>query len=198
MTMQITGKITPDSLMSLEAYSKWRKTEKPALLAHRHLRTVPIGEHVTLQFESERTIRYQIQEMLRIEKIFEQDGIMQEIDAYAPLVPDGSNWKATMMIEYPDVEERKIKLTQLIGIEDRTFVLIEGQPRVYAIADEDLDRENDEKTSAVHFVRFEFPAETCKTLKSATRVIVGCDHPNYTFNVEVKAETLLSLAADLR
>ncbi len=198
MTMQITGKITPDSLMTLESYSKWRKTEKAGLLAHRRLRTVALGDHVTLQFESERTIRYQIQEMLRIEKIFEEEGIQQEIDAYAALVPEGSNWKATMMIEYTDEAERKRELTRLIGIEDRTYVLVEGQPRIYAIADEDLERDNDEKTSAVHFVRFEFPAQTRGTLKNSTRVILGCDHPNYTFSTEIEAETLLSLTSDLR
>ncbi len=161
--MQLTGKITRDSLMTLEAYSKWRKAHKAEIIAHRKLRSVALGDHVTLQFESETTIRYQIQEMLRIEKIFEEEGIEQEIAAYAPLMPDGSNWKATMMIEYPDVNERQRELARLIGVEDRMFVEVEGQPRVYAIADEDLDRENDEKTSAVHFVRFEFtPAMVCR------------------------------------
>ena len=153
--MQLTGSITPDSLMTLEAYSKWRKAHKPEIIAHRKLRSVQLGEHVNLQFESEATIRYQIQEMLRIEKIFEEEGIQDEIDAYAPLVPDGSNWKATLLIEYTDVNERKRELARLIGIEDRMFVEVEGHPRVYAIADEDLDRENEDKTSAVHFVRFE-------------------------------------------
>lgn len=152
--MQITGNITPDNLMSLEAYSKYRKTNKESILAHRKLRSVDLGENMTLQFESEMTVRYQIQEMLRIEKIFEEDGIVQEIDAYAPLVPDGSNWKATMLIEYPDENERRRELARLIGVEDRMFIEVEGHARVYAIADEDLDRENDEKTSAV-FVRFE-------------------------------------------
>ena len=140
--MQLTGHITPDSLMSLEAYSKWRKVHKPEVIAHRKLRSVQLGEHLNLQFESETTIRYQIQEMLRIEKIFEEEGIQQEIEAYAPLVPDGSNWKATMMIEYIDVNERKRELARLIGVEDRMFVEVEGYERVYAIADEDLDREN--------------------------------------------------------
>jgi wyosine [tRNA(Phe)-imidazoG37] synthetase (radical SAM superfamily) len=136
-------------------------------LAHRKLRSVHLGEHITLQFESEMTIRYQIQEMLRIEKIFEEEGIQQEIDAYAPLVPEGSNWKATMLIEYPDVNERKRELARLIGVEDRMFIEVEGHARVYAIADEDLDRENDEKTSAVHFVRFEFDAATKAAIKAA-------------------------------
>ena len=152
--MQLTGKITPETLMSLEAYTKWRKVHKPDVIAHRKLRSVRLGEHINMQFESETTIRYQIQEMLRIEKVFEEEGILQEIDAYAPLVPDGSNWKATMMIEYTDINERKRELAKLIGVEDRMFVEVEGHGRVYAIADEDLDRETDEKTSAVHFVRF--------------------------------------------
>ena len=125
--MQLTGHITADSLMTLEAYSKFRKTHKAEVLAHRKLRSVHLGEHITLQFESETTIRYQIQEMLRIEKIFEEEGIQQEIDAYAPLVPEGSNWKATMLIEYPDVHERRRALAQLIGIEDRVFVTVAGQ-----------------------------------------------------------------------
>ena len=133
--MQITGNITPDSLMSLEAYSKWRKEHKAEVIAHRQLRSVHLGEHVNLQFESETTMRYQIQEMLRIEKIFEEEGIRQEIDAYAPLVPDGGNWKATMLIEYPDANERKRELARLIGVEDRMFVEVEGYARVYAIAD---------------------------------------------------------------
>ena len=148
--------IAIDSLMSLEAWHKHRKLHKPELMAHRRLRSVRLGEHMTLQFQDERTIRYQIQEMLRIEKIFDEEGIQAEIDAYAPLVPDGSNWKATLLIEYPHPHERKRELARLIGVEDRMFVEVEGHARVYAIADEDLDRENAEKTSAVHFVRFEF------------------------------------------
>jgi hypothetical protein len=139
--MQLTGHITADNLMGLEAYSKFRKTHKAQVLAHRQMRSVHLGDHITLQFESETTIRYQIQEMLRIEKIFEEEGIQQEIDAYAPLVPEGSNWKATMLIEYPDVNERKRELARLIGVEDRMFIEVEGHARVYAIADEDLERE---------------------------------------------------------
>ena len=162
--MQITGHITAENLMSLEAYSKFRKTHKAEVLAHRKLRSVHLGDHITLQFESETTIRYQIQEMLRIEKIFEEEGIQDEIEAYAPLLPEGSNWKGTMMLEYTDINERKRELSRLIGIEDRMFVEVEGHARVYAIADEDLDRENDEKTSAVHFVRFEFNAAMCLSL----------------------------------
>ena len=196
--MQLTGHITPDSLMSLEAYSKFRKTHKAEVLAHRKLRSVLLGEHITLQFESETTIRYQIQEMLRIEKIFEEEGIQQEIDAYAPLMPDGSNWKATMLIEYPDVNERKRELARLIGVEDRMFIEVEGHARVYAIADEDLDRENDEKTSAVHFVRFEFPAATKAAIQAGAAVKLGCDHTNYPAHTQISAEALASLAGDLK
>ena len=196
--MQLTGKITRDSLMTLEAYSKYRKQHKADIIAHRKLRSVALGEHITLQFESETSIRYQIQEMLRIEKIFEEEGIEQEIEAYAPLVPDGSNWKATMMIEYPDINERKRELARLIGVEDRMFVEVEGHPRVYAIADEDLDRENDEKTSAVHFVRFEFSATQREAIRAGAGVKIGCDHTNYPAHTVIAAETLASLAGDLR
>ncbi len=196
--MQITGNITADSLMTLEAYSKFRKNHKAEVLTHRKLRSVHLGEHITLQFESETTIRYQIQEMLRIEKIFEEEGIQQEIDAYAPLVPDGSNWKATMLIEYPDVNERKRELARLIGVEDRMFIEVEGHERVYAIADEDLDRENDEKTSAVHFVRFEFSPAAKAAIKAGAAVKLGCDHTHYPAHTAISAEALASLAGDLK
>jgi hypothetical protein len=196
--MQLTGNITRDSLMTLEAYAKYRKAHKPDIIAHRKLRSVQLGEHINLQFESETTIRYQIQEMLRIEKVFEEEGIDQEIEAYAPLVPDGSNWKATMMIEYPDINERRRELARLIGVEDRMFIEIEGQPRVYAIADEDLDRENDEKTSAVHFVRFELSPAMRAAVKAGAAAKLGCDHTNYPAHVTIAAETLASLAGDLR
>jgi len=195
--MQLTGKITRDSLMTLEAYSAWRKAHKPDVIAHRKRRSVALGDHVTLQFEDEQTIRYQIQEMLRIEKIFEEDAIQHELDTYAPLAPDGTNWKATMMIEYPDVNERHRELARLIGIEDRMFVEVEGHPRVYAIADEDLDRENDEKTSAVHFLRFEFPRAALAAVRAGAGVKLGCDHRNYPAHVAIPAETLASLAGDL-
>jgi Protein of unknown function (DUF3501) len=196
--MQLTGKITPETLMSLEAYTKWRKVHKPNVIAHRKLRSVQLGEHINVQFESETTIRYQIQEMLRIEKVFEEEGILQEIEAYAPLVPDGSNWKATMMIEYTDIHERKRELAKLIGVEDRLFVEVEGHTRVYAIADEDLDRETDEKTSAVHFVRFELTPVMCAAVKAGAGVKLGCDHTHYPSHVEIFPDTLASLAGDLK
>jgi hypothetical protein len=197
MTTRI-NKITKDSLLTLEAYAKIRKTAKPAVIAHRKLRSVHLGEHITLQFEDEQTIRRQIQEMLHIEKIFEEEGILSEIEAYAPLVPDGSNWKATMLIEYPDPNERKRELARLIGVEDRMFIEVEGHQRVYAIADEDLDRENDEKTSAVHFVRFEFSAAAKQAVRAGAAVKLGCDHANYPAHVGISPETLASLAGDLQ
>jgi hypothetical protein len=196
--MQLTGNITADNLMTLEAYSKFRKKNKAAVLAHRKLRSVHLGENFVFQFESETTIRYQIQEMLRIEKVFEEEGIQQEIDAYAPLVPDGTNWKATMLIEYVDVNERKRELARLIGVEDRCYVEVEGLPRVYAIADEDLDRETEEKTSAVHFVRFEFTPAMIAALRAGGSAKLGCDHSNYPAHTVIAPETLASLAGDLK
>jgi len=190
--------ITRSSLLTLEGYAKIRNSSKAQAIAHRRLRSVRLGEHVTLQFEDAQTIRRQIQEMLHIEKIFDEEGIQGEIEAYAPLVPDGSNWKATLLIEYPDPHERKRELARLIGIEDRMFVEVEGHARVYAIADEDLDRENDEKTSAVHFVRFEFSDSQRDAIRAGAAVKLGCDHRNYPAHVAIGAETLASLAGDLR
>ena len=190
--------ITRDSLLTLEAYAKIRKSSKPEVIAHRRLRSVALGEHVTVQFEDEQTIRRQIQEMLHIEKIFEEDGIQAEIDAYAPLVPDGSNWKATMLIEYPDAHERKRELARLIDIEDRMFVEVEGHARIYAIADEDLERENEEKTSSVHFLRFEFPSAAREAVRAGAQVKLGCDHSNYPAHLTIAPDTLASLAGDLQ
>jgi len=190
--------ITPASLMTLEAYTKYRKAHKPEIIAHRRLRSVQLGEHINLQFEDEQTVRYQIQEMLRIEKIFEEEGILSEIEAYAPLVPNGSNWKATMLLEYTDPHERKRELARLIGVEDRMFVEVEGHARIYAIADEDLDRENDEKTSAVHFVRFEFGAAAREAVRAGAAVKLGCDHTHYPAHMQIAAETLACLAGDLK
>ncbi len=190
--------LTANDLMTLEAYSKFLKTNKPQLIAHRRLRTVHLGEHFTILFEDEQTIRYQVQEMLRVEKIFEEEGIQQELEAYNPLIPDGTNWKATMMIEYADVNERKRELARLIDCEDRMFVEVEGQARVYAIADEDLDRETDEKTSAVHFLRFEFTAPMRAAMLAGAGVKLGCDHSNYPQHCEITPETLASLVKDIR
>jgi Protein of unknown function (DUF3501) len=190
--------ITSDKLLSLEAYAKIRSSSRPAFIAHRRLRSVQLGEHLNLQFEDETTVLRQIQEMLHIEKIFEEEGIQSEIEAYAPLVPDGTNWKATLLIEYPDPNERKRELGRLIGVEDRVFVEVEGHARSYAIADEDLDRENDEKTSAVHFLRFELAKPAREALRAGASARLGCDHTHYPAHVVIAPETLASLAGDLR
>ena len=189
--------ITRDNIMTLEAYSKYRKENKTDIMVHRQLRSVRLGEYLNMQFESELTIRYQIQEVLRVEKQFEEQGILDEINAYAPLVPDGSNWKATMLIEYTDVEQRKIALTKLIGIEDMVYIDIEGFKRVYAISDEDLERETDVKTSAVHFCRFEFNEAAKKAIKYGALVKLGCDHPNYNVSTPIPLHQLESLREDL-
>lgn len=190
--------ITPDSLLSLEAYAKIRKSSQAGVIAHRRLRTVRLGDHLGIQFEDEATIRRQIQEMLHIEKIFDEAGIRSEIEAYASLVPDGGNWKATMLIEYPDPNERARELGRLIGVEDRVYVEVEGHARAYAIADEDLDRENDEKTSAVHFLRFEFAKAARDAVRAGASVKLGCDHTRYPAHTTISPEILASLAGDLR
>lgn len=194
----MTSPITRDSLLTLEAYAKVRKPSRPDFIAHRRLRTVRLGEHMSVQFEDEATVRRQIQEMLFIEKIFDEDGIQSEIDAYAALVPTGSHWKATMLIEYPDPHERQRELARLIGVEDRMFVEVEGHTRAYAIADEDLDRETDEKTSAVHFLRFELPPAARDAVRAGALVKLGCDHTHYPAHTAIAAQTLASLAGDLR
>ena len=190
--------IARETLMSLETYSKARPELRRQVIEHKKIRTVHLGNHVSLLFEDETTLRYQVQEMLRIEKIFEEDGIQSELDAYNPLCPDGSNFKATMLIEYGNVAERKVALSKLIGIEDRLFIQVEGQTRVYAIADEDLERETAEKTSAVHFVRFELTPDMKSALKSGAQMMVGCDHPNYPVHVEeLPQDTLAMMLKDL-
>ena len=190
-------RITRESLLTLEAYAKARKEFRAKVLAHKKPRTVHLGEHLTLVFEDELTLRYQIQEMLRIEKTFEEAGIQDELDAYNPLVPDGTNLKATMLIEYEDVDERRKALGQLKGLEDRVWVQVEGCPKVYAIADEDLERENAEKTSAVHFLRFEFTPEMIAALKYGVSLGVGVDHPHYTASIPaLGAESRAALVAD--
>jgi Protein of unknown function (DUF3501) len=190
--------ITRESLMTLEAYARNRKDFRTKVLAHKRHRKVYLGDHVTLIFEDELTLRYQIQEMLRIEKIFEEAGIQGELDAYNPLVPDGSNWKATMLIEYPDVEQRKVELARLKGVEDKVYVQVAGHAKVYAIADEDLERENEEKTSSVHFLRFELTQPMKQALSSGAALSIGVDHPNYAAALDpVSAEIRQSLIGDL-
>jgi len=192
------AEITQQSLMSLEQYAKARKEFRARVLAHKKHRTVRLGEHMTLVFEDELTMRYQIQEMLRAERIFEEAGIRDELDAYNPLVPDGSNWKATMLIEYPDIEERKAALARMIGIEDRVWIRIGTHDRVSAIADEDLERENDEKTAAVHFLRFELNVAMKQALLDGDPLAIGVEHPAYSAAREpVSPETRASLLKDL-
>lgn len=173
------AKVTRESLMTLEAYAKARPEFRRKVMEHKKNRKVALGEHVTLLFEDELTVRYQIQEMLRIERIFEEEAIGHELETYNPLIPDGRNFKATMLIEYADVEVRRRELARLRNVEDRLWVQVEGAPRVYAIADEDLDREDEEKTSAVHFVRFELTDAMAAALRGGAALSVGVDHENY-------------------
>jgi len=191
------SKIERGSLLSLEAYARERHAFRARVIEHKKVRTVALGDHITLIFEDELTIRYQVQEMLRIERIFEEAGIQEELEAYSPLVPDGSNLKATMMIEYPDVVERKRALSQLKGIEDRVWVQAGEGARIFAIADEDLERENEEKTSAVHFLRFEFDAAARAALAGGAGLTVGVDHPQYQARVALAPAVRAALAADL-
>ena len=189
--------ITRDSLMSLETYARQRAEFRARIIPHRKLRSVLLGEHLNLQFEDELTVRYQIQEMLRVEKIFEEQGILDEINVYGPLVPDGTNWKATMLIEYADEAQRKLELARLLQIEHHVWVRIEGHGKVYAIADEDLERSTADKTSAVHFLRFELTPAMCAATKSGHALSMGVDHPNYMLSLDVPAPTRQSLVADL-
>jgi hypothetical protein len=191
-------KITRDSLLTLEAYARERSAFRTRVLEHKKPRTVHVGEHLTLLFEDELTIRYQIQEMLRIEKTFEEAGIQDELDVYNPLVPDGTNWKATMLIEYEDVEERKRALARLQGIEKEVWVRVEGEIAVYAIADEDLERALPEKTASVHFLRFELTPAMISALKGGAALAIGVDHPQYSAALDPVAETTRrTLIADL-
>ena len=190
-------KIARNSLLSLEDYAKQRPEIRAEAMRLKRMRSVFIGPNMTLQFENEATIRYQVQEMLRIEKTFEEDGIMDELEAYNPLIPDGTNLKCTQMIEFPDEEERKVKLAELVDVENRTYIQIQGFDRVYAIADEDLERANSEKTSSVHFSRFEFTADMIAAIKNGAAIAMGSDHPNYNYRVdEIDPETQGSLMED--
>jgi len=188
--------ISKQSLLSLEAYARSRNEFRAKVMAHKKLRSVHLGEHLTLQFEDELTIRYQVQEMLRIERIFEDEGIQGELDAYNPLVPDGGNWKATMLIEYPDEDERKRMLARLKGIERQVWVRVQGFDPVHAIADEDLERENEEKTSSVHFLRFELAAPMREALRRGASLAMGVDHPEYRASLDVAPEVRAALTAD--
>jgi hypothetical protein len=183
--------------MTLEAYARERPQFRAKVMAHKKNRTVQLGDHLTLIFEDELTVRYQVQEMLRAERIFEEAGIQEELDAYGPLVPDGRNLKATMMLEYPDAQERRKWLERLIGIEDRVWIQAEGHERVWAIADEDLERENEQKTSSVHFLRFELSEGMANALKAGATLLIGVEHEHYTAQLRAPLAVRDALVKDL-
>jgi hypothetical protein len=189
--------LSRDDLFSLEQYAEQRAAFRTKVMTHKQARRVPIGAHATLYFEDRLTMQYQIQEMLRVERIFEPAGIQEELDAYNPLIPDGDNWKATFMIEFDDVDERRDALTRLIGIEDRVWVQAGEAEKVYAIADEDLERESEDKTSSVHFLRFQLPPNTVGAVKQGAAVRMGIDHPQYAYETELDEAQRAALSADL-
>ena len=191
------NKLTRDDLMSLEEYAKQRNDFRKKVLEHKKDRQVAIGQHATLYFEDRLTMQYQIQEMLRVERIFEEEGINDELDAYNPLIPDGKNLKATFMIEYADENERRAALAKMIGIENKVWVQIDGHNKVYAIADEDLERDTDEKTSSVHFMRFEFNDDMVQDARSGAKIAMGIEHGAYNQQVNSLPDgTRNSLVAD--
>ena len=191
-------KLTRDDLYSLEQYSTVRSEFRDKVLAHKKHRRIELGTNAALYFEDRLTMQYQIQEMLRIERIFEAEGINDELEAYNPLIPDGTNWKATFMVEFPDAEERRAMLGQLVDIENKVFVQVGEFDRVFAIADEDLERADETKTSAVHFMRFELPAEQVEALKGGAALAAGIDHPNYQVEISPVADNIRnSLLGDL-
>ncbi len=192
-------KLTGEDLMGLERYARERPAFRARVLEHKRNRKLAVGPNVTWSFEDRLTMQYQVQEMLRAERIFEPEGIREELDAYNPLIPDGSNWKATLLIEFPDVDERQRQLAQLIGLEDRCWVQVRGHDRVYAIADEDLERENAEKTSAVHFLRFELTPPMISALESGAALAAGVDHDHYRHSVDPAPEPVrAALVHDLK
>lgn len=189
--------LTHDQLMSLEQYARARPEFRARVIAHKKIRVVPVGPHATLHFEDRLTMQYQVQEMLRLERMFEPEAIQEELDVYNPLIPDGSNWKATFMVEFPDEAERKLQLAKLVGIEKAVWVQVADFARVTPIANEDLDRATEEKTSSVHFLRFELTPEMCQAVKGGAAVRVGIDHPHYRAETTLAPATRDSLAADL-
>ena len=196
--VETMNKLTRDDLYSLEKYSEVRPEFRARVMAHKKNRRLPIGPNAALYFEDALTMHYQIQEMLRAERIFEASGIQEELDAYNPLIPDGSNWKATFMMEYPDEDERRVQLAKLIGIERHVWAQVADFARITPVADEDLERETEEKTSSVHFLRFELTAEMVAAVKAGSPISIGIDHPAYTYAAEPVAQNIRdSLAADL-
>ena len=190
-------KLIIEDLYSLEQYSRIRESYRKEILAYKLERNLVVGNHVRLLFEDQKTIQYQIQEMLRVEKIFEQQGIQDELDTYNPLIPDGSNWKATMLIEYPKPEQRQKALSLLVGIEDLVWVKIDNGDKVFAIADEDLDRSTSEKTSSVHFLRFELTTKQANNLDTSVTISIGIDHNNYRHQKDICKATKESIIKDL-
>lgn len=190
-------KLKTTDLLSLEEYDKQREDIKKDLLSHKKNRSVLIGDNVVLLFEDYLTIKYQVQEMLRIEKIFNQKEIQEEIDAYLPLIPDGDNLKATMLIMYPDVDERKIMLNKLHNLENLIWLSIDGSKKIIAVSDEDLERTRDEKTSAVHFLRFQLTKSDIKLFKASENIEFGVNHDNYNQSVKISKDTILALSNDL-
>ncbi len=191
------GKLTRDDLYPLEKYAAVRTEFRAKVMEHKMNRRLAIGPHATLYFEDSLTMQYQVQEMLRLERIFEAEGIQQELDVYNPLVPDGSNWKATFMVEYEDVDERRAALARLKGIEKTVWVSVQGSGKVFAICNEDLDRETEDKTAAVHFLRFELTPHMVVAIKQGAPVRAGIDHPQYTYALEMPPEVSDALAMDL-
>jgi hypothetical protein len=194
---RIMSHLTHEDLFSLEKYARERPAFRARVIAHKKHRQVPLGPHATLYFEDALTMQYQVQEMLRLERMFEPEAIQEELDVYNPLIPDGSNWKATFMVEYSNEEERKAALARLIGIEKATWVQVTGFAKVHPIANEDLDRETEDKTSAVHFMRFELTSEMVAAAKAGAAIVAGIDHPEYSCAVTLEAAVRDSLASDL-
>jgi hypothetical protein len=191
-------KLKREDLMSLEQYAVAREDFRSKVLDHKRHRRIDLGDNAALYFEDRLTMQYQVQEMLRIERIFETDGIQEELHTYNPLIPDGSNWKATFMVEFPDEAERRTMLQRLIRIEEKVYMRIDGKERIFAIADEDLERSNDDKTSAVHFLRFELSAEEANAVKQGAALAAGIDHDNYRVENSPLADNIRrSLVADL-
>lgn len=191
------SKLTHADLMGLEEYARKRPEFRAKIIEHKSTRRLPIGEHAALYFEDSLTMQYQVQEMLRIERIFEPEGIQEELDVYNPLIPDGMNWKATFMLEYRDENERRQALARMVGIEKKVWLQVEGYDRVYPIANEDLDRETEDKTSAVHFMRFELTPEMAAAVKGGANIKAGIDHSAYNEEIDVPAAVRDSLAGDL-
>jgi hypothetical protein len=192
------NKLTPADLLSLEKYARERNDFRARVMTHKQRRQLSVGPHCRWIFEDRLTVQYQVQEMLRAERIFEPEGIAEELESYNPLIPDGANWKATLMIEFPDPNERRVQLARLKGIEDRCWIRVEGCAPVFAIADEDLERENEEKTSSVHFLRFELDPGMRATLKQGAGLELGIDHPEYRHTVTVPGAVRESLISDLK